>query len=236
MQRRGSMAGSRSSNVEDAPAQRERVAVEKLQRARTLPSDAATAASKLAVRSGSSARRPAASAAARLTCSADSGRNASSRQRERMVGSTRAAEWLTSSSRARRGGSSSTLSRALAPSRLSSSTESTMATRHPPSPARRAEKGHRPAHVVDLDILAQLVGLLVDRALQHQEIAVRLRRRCVARPDDRRRQRARLPSAPRARADRDARARNAPCGRRASPCRCRRARSAARHGRGARSR
>ena len=43
-------------------------------------------------------------------------------------------------------------------------------------PGGRAEERDRPAHVVDLDVLAQLAGFFVDRALQHQQIALRLRR------------------------------------------------------------
>ena len=42
-------------------------------------------------------------------------------------------------------------------------------------PGGRSEERHRPAHVIDLDVLAQLAGFFVDRALQHQEVALRLR-------------------------------------------------------------
>ena len=42
-------------------------------------------------------------------------------------------------------------------------------------PGGRAEKRHRAAHVIDLDVLAQIAGLFIDRALQHQEVALRLR-------------------------------------------------------------
>ena len=47
----------------------------------------------------------------------------------------------------------------------------------PPSPLARgrAEKRDRPAHVVDLDVLAQLAGLFVDRPHQHEQVALRLR-------------------------------------------------------------
>ena len=53
----------------------------------------------------------------------------------------------------------------------------------PPSPLSggRAEERDGPADVIDLDVLAQLVGLLVDRALQHQKIAVPL---CRDAPSD----------------------------------------------------
>ena len=56
--------------------------------------------------------------------------------------------------------------------------------RNPPSslPGGRTEERYRPANVIDLDVLAQLVGLLVDRALQHQKVAVRL---CRDAPGDR---------------------------------------------------
>ena len=49
---------------------------------------------------------------------------------------------------------------------------------HPPSPlpGRRAEERHRPSHIIDLDVLAQLAGLFVDGAFQHKEVALRLRR------------------------------------------------------------
>ena len=54
---------------------------------------------------------------ARATSAASSGRSSSRRQRERMVGNSRPGAWLTSSSSVRGGGSSSTFSSALAPSR-----------------------------------------------------------------------------------------------------------------------
>ena len=92
-----------------------------------------------------------------------------------MVGSSRPGALLTSNSSARVGGSSSTLSSALAPSRCRSSTASTMAMRQPPSPAVEPKNGTAAAHVVDADHGVELAGLLVDDALEHQQIALRLR-------------------------------------------------------------
>ncbi len=137
-------------------------------------------------------------------------------------------EWLTSSSSARRGGSSRTLSSALAPSRVEFVDRIDDGDPPSPLPGRRAEEGDRSAHVVDVDVLAQLVGLLVDGALEHQQIALRLRRdaprhRMIGIDV----QRCRAP-APTARPDRDGRARSAPSDRRASPCRCRPGRRSAR--------
>src|SRR5262249_10807778 len=43
-------------------------------------------------------------------------------------------------------------------------------------PGRRAEERDRPADVVDADVLVELVGFLVDRALQHEEVALGLDR------------------------------------------------------------
>ena len=75
----------------------------------------------------------------------------------------------------------------------------------------RAEKRHRAAHVVDADHGVELAGLLVDHALEHQQIALRLRGdaardRIVSIDRERRRllHRRRI-------ADRDAPARSAPC-------------------------
>ena len=97
----------------------------------TLPSAAAAAATI----SGSFAGEPVATATAAATSVSTRGRKVRMRQRERKVAGTRAAEWLTSSNSARCGGSSSTLSSALALDLLSSSTASTMAMRQPPSRA-----------------------------------------------------------------------------------------------------
>jgi hypothetical protein len=102
----------------------------------TLPSLAIAAA----FISGSSASRPSASAAARATSSAPSGRSASRRQRERMVGSSRPGEWLTTSSRDFAGGSSRIFSSAFAPAAFSSSAASTIQMRQPPSPAVEPKK------------------------------------------------------------------------------------------------
>src|ERR1700716_1124011 len=56
--------------------------------------------------------------------------------------------------------------------------------RNPPSPlpGGRTEESDRPANVIDLNVLAQLVGLLVDRAFEHQKVAVPL---CRDAPGDR---------------------------------------------------
>ena len=91
-----------------------------------------------------------------------------------MVGSTRPGAWLTSSSSARGGGSSSTLSSAFSPALLRSSSGSTIATRQPPSPGGRAEERHGAPDILDAGHREQLAGLLVDDALEHQEVAVRL--------------------------------------------------------------
>src|SRR6516165_470337 len=93
------------------------------------------AAPAAAAISGSSSSASIAAAAAPATSASASGRSENTRQRDRSVGGTRAAEWATSTSNARLGGSSSTFSKALAPERLRSSTESIMAIRQPPSPA-----------------------------------------------------------------------------------------------------
>ena len=43
-------------------------------------------------------------------------------------------------------------------------------------PGRRAEERDRAAHVIDTDVLVQLAGLFVDHPLEHEQIAMRLRR------------------------------------------------------------
>ena len=181
----------------------------------TLPSAAAAAAAT----SGSSAAAPVAAAMAARDIGLSSGRNVRMRQRERKVASTRAAEWLTNSSSARCGGSSSTLSSALAPEALSSSTASTMAIAPAPSPARRAEKRHGAADVVDRDLLVQH-ALVVERALENEQIGLPLRGDAARHRMRRDRRQATLPPRLRAPPDRDAPARSAPCGKPASPCRC----------------
>ena len=70
-----------------------------------------------------------------MTSAVASGRNISLRQRDRMVGSTRAGAWLTSRNSDCCGGSSRTFSSALAALGLSSSTVSTMQTRQPSTAA-----------------------------------------------------------------------------------------------------
>ena len=60
-----------------------------------------------------------------------------------------------------------------------------MAMRQPPSPAVEPKNDTRAPHVLDADHGVELAGLLVDDALEHQQIALRLRRRCGARPDGR---------------------------------------------------
>ncbi len=101
-------------------------------------------------------------------------------------------------------------------------------------PGGRAEERHRAAHVIDLDVLAQIAGLFIDRALQHQEVALRLRGDAPRHRMRRRRRRATSRCAPAAPADRDGPGRNAPCDRPASPCRCRAGRRSARHAEGGR--
>ncbi len=151
------------------------------------------------------------------------------RQRERMVGSTRPGAWLTSSSRARRGGSSSTLSSALAPADIAARRrESTIATRQPPSPAVEP-KNVTVLRTSSTAIACAACRLIVDGALEHQQVALRLRcdparHRMIG--GDRERS---APIAPPAPSGRDGRARSAPCDRPASPCRCRAARRSARH-------
>ena len=131
-------------------------------------------------------------AAARATSSTGSGRSISSRQRERMVGRTRPGAWLISSRRQRGGGSSSTFSRAFSPDFSSSSTA--IDDRHPPAalPGGRPEERYRAPHVIDPDRAEQLAGLLVEDALQRQQIGVGLpgdtaRHRAVRRHGERRR-------------------------------------------------
>ncbi|MBK5959539.1 hypothetical protein CCR97_15190 [Rhodoplanes elegans] len=95
-----------------------------------------------AVASGTPAKpKTPAAAAAAATSGADSGRSASMRQRDRMVGSSRPGEWLTRRSSARRGGSSRIFSSALAPSGyFSSSAASTTQMRQPPPVAVAPKK------------------------------------------------------------------------------------------------
>ena len=49
-----------------------------------------------------------------------------------------------------------------------------MQTRQPPSPAVEPKNEHRAAHVLDPDHGEELAGLLVDDALEHQQVGMRL--------------------------------------------------------------
>ena len=69
-------------------------------------------------------------ASADVMASSSSGAKRSSRQRERIVGSSRSGEWLTSRKSVLGGGSSRFLSRALAPLRSRSSIASITTARH----------------------------------------------------------------------------------------------------------
>ena len=157
--------------IERALAQRQCILVEERQARATLPSAAAAAASIC----GSAAGRPTAAASAAATSVCANGRSVTMRQRERSVAGTRAAEWLTSSNRARCGGSSSTLSSALAPDRLSSSTASTMAIRHPPSPAV-APKNETVRRTSSTAICCRKKPLSLGVRSMIEEVALRLRR------------------------------------------------------------
>src|SRR5262249_45812073 len=84
---------------------------------------------------------PSRAAAASTTSAPPSGRSVSRRQRDLMVGSRRPGAWLTTRNSERGGGSSRTLRSAFEPSGyFSSSAESTMQTRQPPSPAVEPKK------------------------------------------------------------------------------------------------
>ena len=92
----------------------------------------------------------------------------------------------------------------------------------------RAEKSDRAPHVVDADHGIEFAGLLIDDALQHQQIALRLGGDAARHRMVRHRGQATWPFAPPAPSDPDARARNAPADRPVSPCRCRAGRRSAR--------
>ncbi len=133
-----------------------------------------------------------------------------------------------SSSKARRGGSSKTLSSALAPSSLSSSTASMTAMRQPPSPAVE------PKNETDRRTSSTAMSwrnLPVSPTVRSSTRRSRLRLRCDTACDRMigRRPQATPPTAPRPRPGPDGRARSAPYGRRASPCRSRAVRRSARH-------
>ena len=166
------------------------------------------------------AARPTAAASAAATSVCAKGRNVTMRQRERNVAGTRAGRMADQQQAARAAaaprGSSGAHWR---PTRLSSSTASTMATRQPPSPAVEPKNADGAAHVVDGDLLAQH-ALLVERALDDEKVRLGLRRhppRHRMLGIDRERT---LPPALPPRPGLDGRARSGPCGRRASPCRC----------------
>jgi hypothetical protein len=90
-----------------------------------------------------------------------------------MVGNTRPGAWLTSSSSARGRRLLQYLESAFSPSRFKSSSGSTIATRQPPSPAVEPKNGTVP-DIVDAGHGEELAGLLVDDALERQQIAVGL--------------------------------------------------------------
>ena len=217
---------------DDLPAQFERRPFQQRERA----ADAAFGLRRRLADLGSSASRPSARAAPAATSATDSGRSISRRQRERIVGSSRAGAWLTSSSSAFLGGSSRIFSSALAPcGSCSSSAVSTMHTRQPPSPAVEPKNDTVLADVLDPDHGEELAGLLVDRRARAPAGRDAPARRCAAPPDGCPRPRATSPTCTSAPPDRDARARTAPSGRPASPCRCRPGRRSARHAACARS-
>ena len=111
------------------------------------------------------ARRP-----PRATSSAASGRSAAGGSASGWSAAGAPGAWLTSSSSERGGGSSRIFSSALAPAALSSSAESTMQTRQPPSPAVEPKKPMVWRDIVDRDDGAQL-ALVVRRALQREQVA-----------------------------------------------------------------
>ena len=97
------------------------------------------------------------------------------RQRERKVAGTRAAEWLTSSSSARCGGSSSTFEQRIG-ARLVELVDGVDDGDAPAALAcRGAEKRHGAPDVIDGDLLVQH-ALVVERALEDEEVGLALRR------------------------------------------------------------
>ena len=154
-----------------------------------------------------------------MTSSVASGRNVSLRQRDRMVGNSRAGAWLTSRKSERRGGSSQNLEQRIGGIRI----ELVDGIDDADPPALdcrgRAEKRDRLPGLVDGDHRPHH-ALLVERAFQDEQAAMgtgrdqprsrlrRINRQC----------RGALHCS--GEADRDGRARTLPCDRRASPCRC----------------
>ncbi len=99
----------------------------------------------------------------------------STRQRERIVGSKAPGRWATSMKTARRGGSSSILSRALALARFRSSR---IDDDDAPAPCPRCRAENRKAitHILDGNLGPQRLAFLVEMATDHGQIRMRLAR------------------------------------------------------------
>ena len=117
-------------------------------------------------------RREACCSSTDVMASSPSLRKSSRRQRERMVGSSRPGAWLTSRKTVLAGGSSSILSKALAPSRSRSSTESMTTARQSDSAGRQAEEIAELAHLLDGDVARQPFGFLLRQPLEQAHVGV----------------------------------------------------------------
>ena len=163
-----SSAGSALERVERLLAQRQRILVEERQCARDAAVGGGSGRPDFRIAAGDSV----AAASAAATSARASGRSVTMRQRERNVGGTRQAEWLTSSKSAR----SRRLFQHLE-QRIGAETielVDRIDDGDPPAPLAcgRAEKRHRAADVLDSDLLAQH-ALVVRRALKNEEIGMR---------------------------------------------------------------
>ena len=218
---RGSSAGSRSSSAIDALAQRQRVAVEQGERARARCPRRPRRPPRSRRRRGSRRSRPRPRAP---TSSTGSGRSVSSRQRERMVGRTRrrrvadqqqqrALRRLLQNLQQRIGACGlqfvDGVDDADAPAPLA---------RRSSRRTRRCGARRRPgSRVRSLPVFS----LIVRSSTSRSRCACAAMRRATGCSASTASEVACLHR--RRRPDRDGRARSAPCGRRASPCRCRRA-------------